>query len=166
MTAPQYPNLSAGTPPLSAPYYGAPLPEAVKRFWKKYAVFTGRASRSEYGWWSLVSGIIVLVLEILARIAGGAGATVAANGTIVPGPGEGFVMVLIVLWVLATVVPSLALLARRLHDVNLSTWFILIGLVPFLGGIALLIMSILPSKPQGQRFDQPVGTWPYSPPQL
>jgi hypothetical protein len=35
-------------PPLWAPYYGAPFPAAVQRFFKKYATFSGRASRSEY----------------------------------------------------------------------------------------------------------------------
>ena len=56
---------------------------------------------------------------------------------------------------LAVIVPSLALTVRRLHDVNFSGWMILIGLVPFLGGLALLVFTILPSKPEGQRFDVP-----------
>ena len=36
-----------GAVPLSAPYYGASLGIAFSRFWRKYATFSGRASRSE-----------------------------------------------------------------------------------------------------------------------
>ncbi|MBG0738407.1 DUF805 domain-containing protein [Paeniglutamicibacter antarcticus] len=88
-------------------------------------------------------------------IAGGAGATVAADGTSVPGPGFGVVAAIIGLWGLATLIPGLALLSRRLHDGNFSAWFILLGLVPFLGAIALLVMVLMPSNPQGHRFDGP-----------
>jgi uncharacterized membrane protein YhaH (DUF805 family) len=64
-------------------------------------------------------------------------------------------VVLLVIWGLAVLVPSLALVVRRLHDANFSGWMILIGLVPFLGGLALLILMFLPPKPEGQRFDVP-----------
>ncbi|WP_306923192.1 hypothetical protein [Arthrobacter globiformis] len=54
MSYPQYPQQqnpyqdTAGEPPLCAPYYGAPFPVADRQFFKKYATFTGSASRSEY----------------------------------------------------------------------------------------------------------------------
>ncbi|MDJ0358596.1 DUF805 domain-containing protein [Paenarthrobacter sp. PH39-S1] len=156
MALPQQSYSSEKTEPLWAPLYGASLPDAVKRFWKKYVVFSGRASRSEYWWWALVSAVVVLVLEIIGAAAGGAGATVAADGTSVPGPGFGVAAAIIGLWGLATIIPGLALLSRRLHDGNFSAWFILLGLVPFLGAIALLVMTLMPSNPQGRRFDGPV----------
>ncbi|MDQ1057094.1 uncharacterized membrane protein YhaH (DUF805 family) [Arthrobacter globiformis] len=160
MSYQQYPQQQAyqaggGEPPLWAPYYGAPFPVAVRRFFKKYATFSGRASRSEYWWWVLVAVVVGIIINIITAVGGSAGATVAANGTAVPGPGAVVGYVLIAIWGLATIVPSLALTARRLHDVNLSGWFVLLGLVPFLGGIALLVLTILPSKPEGQRFDAP-----------
>jgi uncharacterized membrane protein YhaH (DUF805 family) len=49
--------------------------------------------------------------------------------------------------------PSLAVLVRRLHDVNLAGWFALLGLVPFLGAIFVLVVTLLPSNPAGARFD-------------
>ena len=49
--------------------------------------------------------------------------------------------------------PSLAVLVRRLHDANFSGFFVFIGLIPFVGGIILLVLTILPSKPEGARFD-------------
>ncbi|HKU32174.1 DUF805 domain-containing protein [Arthrobacter sp. NyZ413] len=146
---------AGGTVPLWAPYYGAPIGEAARRFFKKYATFTGRASRSEYWWWMLISTVVSLVLNIIMSVAGSAGATVSDSGAVVPGPGAVIGVVLLVIWGLAVIVPSIALLVRRLHDVNFSGWMVLLGLVPVLGGLALFIFTILPSKPEGQRFDVP-----------
>lgn len=143
----------AGEPPLWAPYYGAPFPAAIKRFWQKYTAFSGRASRSEYWWWVLVAGVVGIILRIISSAgeapSGTSGATMGA-GLVIGG-------ILSLIWGLATIVPSLALLARRLHDVNMSAWLILIVLVPFLGALALLVLTVLPSNPAGQRFDQPTG---------
>ncbi|WP_427007371.1 DUF805 domain-containing protein [Pseudarthrobacter sp. H2] len=141
--------------PLWAPYYGAPIGEAAKRFFKKYATFTGRASRSEYWWWMLISVVVSIVLNIIMSVTGGAGATAGTGGSTAPGPGAVVGIILIVIWGLAVIVPSLALTVRRLHDANFSGWMILIGLVPFVGSLAVLIFALLPSKPEGQRFDVP-----------
>lgn len=163
MSYPQYPQQQQaqpwqGEPPLWAPYYGAPFPASVRRFFKKYATFSGRASRSEYWWWTLVSVGVSIIVNII--IGAGASATPASSSlgsTPAPGPGAIVGYVLLVIWALATIVPSLALTVRRLHDVNLSGWLVLLGLVPFLGALALLVFMILPSNPAGQRFDQPGG---------
>ena len=143
-----------GEPPLWAPYYGAPFLVAVKRFFKKYATFSGRASRSEYWWWTLVSVGVSIILNIVVN-AGSTGSSL--SGTATPGPGPIFGIILIVIWGLATLVPSLALTVRRLHDGNFSGWLLLLVLVPFLGALAVLVFTILPSNPAGQRFDQPAG---------
>lgn len=163
LSYPQYPQQQSsqqiqwgGEPPLWAPYYGAPFPVAVKRFFKKYATFSGRASRSEYWWWVLVSVAVGIVLNIV--VGAGAAATTTASSlssTAAPGPGTVFGTTLLVIWGLATLVPSLALSVRRLHDANFSGWLLLLGLVPFLGAIALFVFMLLPSNPAGQRFDQP-----------
>jgi uncharacterized membrane protein YhaH (DUF805 family) len=136
------------TDDLSQPYYGASIAEATRRFWKKYATFTGRASRSEYWWWTLIAVIVGVVIEILSAV-GNAG----SNGS---GPGglTVFALILSILWLLATIVPSLALVVRRLHDANYNGWFILLGLIPFVGGLILLVFMLLPSNPAGQRFDR------------
>ncbi|HJW00518.1 MAG TPA: DUF805 domain-containing protein [Arthrobacter sp.] len=154
MSYPQYPQPQAqqqtfqvGEPPLWAPYYGAPFPAAVKRFFKKYATFSGRASRSEFWWWALVSFAVSLVLNIITA------ATTTASMDSAPALGAG--SILAVLWGLATLVPSLALLVRRLHDGGFSGLLALLLLVPFLGALAVLVLTILPSKPEGQKYDQP-----------
>jgi len=146
-----------GEPPLWAPHYGAPLPVAVKRFFKKYATFSGRASRSEYWWWTLIAVAVSIVLNII--ISSGAAATTASSLDSTPalGPGALIGTILLGIWGLATIVPSLALTVRRLHDGNFSGWLLLLILVPFLGALAVLVLTILPSNPAGQRFDQPAG---------
>ncbi|WP_323961639.1 DUF805 domain-containing protein [Arthrobacter sp. JZ12] len=158
MTHPQYqaPGVpgAASEPPLWAPYYGAPFKVAIQRFFKKYATFHGRASRSEYWWWALVSVLVSFVINIISG-AGAAATTDLTTGT--GGAGSMFGIILGFLWFAATIVPSLALVVRRLHDVNLSGWFLLVVLVPFLGAIALIVMMILPSNPAGQRYDRPEG---------
>ncbi|MCM3500436.1 DUF805 domain-containing protein [Microbacterium sp. P26] len=139
--------------PLSQPYYGAPIGAAVQRFFKKYATFSGRASRSEFWWWILANAVITFVLSMLALITGGGGGVDAA-GNPVPPSGLGLVFLIVLfLWGLATIVPHLALLARRLHDSNRSGFWMFIAFVPLVGGIILLVFELLPSDPQGARFD-------------
>ncbi|SDH59105.1 Uncharacterized membrane protein YhaH, DUF805 family [Leifsonia sp. 98AMF] len=158
MTSPQYPTTSAaptGETPLWAPLYGATIGQAIKRFFTKYADFTGRASRSEYWWWILFSVIVAIVLEVLALGLGFAGATVNDDGTSTPGPLFWIPGLLIAVWSLGTIVPHLALIWRRLHDADLAGPFFFLGFVPIVGGITVLVLTILPSKLEGARFDRP-----------
>jgi uncharacterized membrane protein YhaH (DUF805 family) len=131
--------------------------EAVRRVFKKYATFTGRASRAEYWWWALVGAVVGVVLNVLIG-AGMETPTDADTGTLsapTPGPVSAVGYLLLAVWGLGVLVPSVALTVRRLHDVNLSGWLLLLGLVPVLGGIAVLVMALLLPNPAGQRFDQP-----------
>jgi uncharacterized membrane protein YhaH (DUF805 family) len=154
MTAPQTAS-APPTPMIDAPLYGATLPQAFTRFWTRYATFTGRASRSEYWWFALANALIVIVLAVLGGILGSIGATTDAAGRAQPGPGFVPVGILILLYGLAIIVPSIALHVRRLHDANLAGWFVLFGLIPSLGGLILLVFAVLPSNPVGARFDRP-----------
>ena len=54
-------SLQPGGVALRDPFYGAPFVEAVRRFWRKYTVFTGRASRAEFWWWWITSFAVGLV---------------------------------------------------------------------------------------------------------
>jgi uncharacterized membrane protein YhaH (DUF805 family) len=59
-------------------------------------------------------------------------------------------------WIFATIVPALAVLVRRLHDTGRSAWWLLIGVVPFVGTIVLLVFTVLDSSLEGNKF----GIWP------
>ena len=127
--------------PRSEPLPGASIGQAFVRFWTRYAVFTGRASRSEYWWWTLIQVVVYL-------------AVVAVAGALPKGSPVNLALDLLFFgWALAIIVPSYALLARRLHDSNLSAWNILWSLLPFAGGIVMLVFMCRPSDRTGARFD-------------
>jgi uncharacterized membrane protein YhaH (DUF805 family) len=93
----------------------------------KYAQFGGRASRSEFWWFdSLVSALYVLSFLIL--------------------PGTAMVIT-VVLVLICTLIPHLAASVRRLHDTGRSGLWVLIGLVPYVGGLILLGMLVFRGVP-------------------
>lgn len=142
---------NSGQAPLDAPLRGASFGQAFTRFFKKYATFHGRASRSEFWWWFLANIVISGVLYGLIYTVGNP-LMVTENG--VPTPVFSAVLIPYYLWVLATFIPWLALSWRRLHDTNRSGAWWFIGLVPFVGGIILLVFFLLPPNPEGARFDR------------
>jgi uncharacterized membrane protein YhaH (DUF805 family) len=149
-TPPAFAQTPAVEPPLDKPYYGATIGIAARRFFKKYATFSGRASRSEYWWWTLIAVLVSFVLNIISFAVGGGGVGTREDMT----PGATVVTIIAGFWVLATIVPSLALIWRRLHDTNRSgAWYLLI-LIPLVGAIILLVFFVGESKPEGQRFDR------------
>lgn len=153
----QQPVGPGGEPPLWAPYYSAPPVAAVKRFFQKYATFSGRASRSEYWWTALALAIVGIVLSFGALLGGLAGSTTDAYGESQPGVGfYPFAIIGLVVW-LGVIVPSLALTVRRLHDIDQPGWWLLINFVPYLGSLVLFVFSLMGPKPEGARFDRPIG---------
>ena len=100
---------------------------------KKYAVFDGRARRKEYWMFFLINVVISVVLGAIDVLLG----TFSQTG----------VGVLQSLYSLAVLIPSIAVTVRRLHDTGRTGWWILIGLIPFIGGIILLIFMVLDSEP-------------------
>ncbi|WP_220034033.1 DUF805 domain-containing protein [Curtobacterium sp. MCPF17_052] len=151
-----------GEPPLWAPWYGISFPNAVKRFFKKYVRFDGRASRSEFWWWYLASFIVFAVLWTLV----GVGFAMSERQTVSTGYSVTSVMTspsplyliaysIVGLFSLAILLPTLALAWRRLHDGNFAGPLYLLVLIPFVGPIIVLVLFLMPSKPEGQRFDRP-----------
>ena len=94
---------------------------------EKYAKFDGRATRAEYWYFILFQLLISLGVYIILSI-------------LFRHPEMTFYILS-----LALLVPTLAIGVRRLHDINLSGWFILLGLIPILG-LALIVLFVLPSK--------------------
>lgn len=131
---------------LDLPYYGIGFVPAVQRAFKKYARFDGRASRSEF--WFFYLGLIVLEIVLYIPIAIGIAADIPVLTLL-------FGIVLLVA-VLAAIVPMIAVGVRRLHDANFTGWLYLITLIPC-GGIVLLVLFCMPSKPEGARYDRAGG---------
>jgi len=57
-----------------------------------------------------------------------------------------FLMGLLIIVSIGVLVPTIALSARRLHDISISGWFQLLTFIPYIGGIVLLVLYCLPSK--------------------
>jgi uncharacterized membrane protein YhaH (DUF805 family) len=98
---------------------------------RKYASFSGRARRAEYWWFSLFLALGSFVLAILDSIVFGV-ATVADYGI---GPLGG-------LFSLGLIIPSIAVSFRRLHDLDRSAWWLLLGLIPLIGALVLLFWYV------------------------
>ena len=113
---------------------------------KQYADFGGRARRTEFWMFTLVSAIISIVLAIVDTATGTAG-VYAAGGMASYSPG-----ILGSIYALAVLIPSLAVTVRRLHDIDRSGWWILIGLIPVVGGIVLLVFACLEGTRGPNRF--------------
>ncbi|MDD5359641.1 MAG: DUF805 domain-containing protein [Sulfurovaceae bacterium] len=113
---------------------------------QKYADFNGRASRSEYWWFALLQFLIFLVLSFIT------------GGLINYETGEmnGLGAVIFVLAILALIVPAIAVSVRRLHDTDKSGWWYLISLVPYVGGLVLLVLMVLPPKEPNRFGDTPL----------
>ncbi|QRF66907.1 DUF805 domain-containing protein [Ponticoccus alexandrii] len=97
--------------------------EALKLFFANYIKFEGRSNRGEY--WKAV--LLLIVINI----------AVGVVDTILTGSGG--VPFLGMIFSLVTLVPSLAIGARRLHDIGKSGWWLLIGLIPLIGAIILIV---------------------------
>jgi uncharacterized membrane protein YhaH (DUF805 family) len=101
------------------------------RVWQRYAEFSGRSRRMEYWMFTLIHVLIILVLSI-----GIVGFGLMKEPVI--GATSGL---FIGAYALAAFVPGLAVTVRRLHDIDKSGWWILISLVPVVGGLVLLVMT-------------------------
>jgi uncharacterized membrane protein YhaH (DUF805 family) len=113
------------------------MQEAVRSVLSQYANFNGRARRSEYWFFTLALFLVSIVAGILDAIIGS--------------------MILEWVVIIATIVPSLSVGARRLHDTNKSGWLQLIGIIPLVGWIVLIVFYATDSGPDNKYGPNPKG---------
>jgi len=97
---------------------------------KKYADFSGRATRRQYWMFVLFYLLGYVVLVLIDTLLGTA--------------------VLALLFSLAMLVPSIAVGARRLHDTSRTGWWQLIALIPLIGPIVLIVFFVQDSHAENQ----------------
>ena len=105
---------------------------------KNYVNFEGRATRAEFWWFFLFNFIVGCILNLFGP----------KVGTTLSG-----------IWSLAILLPQLGLGVRRLHDINKSGWYWLIGLIPIVGWIILIVWW----AKQGDTTDNQYGPVPVTP---
>ena len=110
-----------------------------------YADFTGRATRQQFWMFILVYIGIYVAVSILENIVG--------------------TTLLTMLFSLAVLVPSIAITARRLHDIGKSGWWQLIGFIPLVGLIIMIIWMAQKSDIGANAYGAPVGGTVPPPPQ-
>ena len=100
---------------------------------KKYANFSGRASRSEFWFFTLAESIAYAIAGAIDGLIG--------------------MSILSILVGLALLVPSLAVGARRLHDIGKSGWLQLLLIIPLLGLLALIFFWCKPGEDSANKYD-------------
>lgn len=105
---------------------------------KKYATFSGRATRSEYWYFVLIYSITYTILMGIDFAIGTFSKQLMENGS--------FLGFLSTAYSLVLFLPSLAVTVRRLHDINKSGWWVLFVLVPIIGFILLVVYLCTNSK--------------------
>jgi len=116
-------NLNSGEASIYAELPMVGFGDAISRGFSNYFTFSGRATRAENWWWVLFTIIGVVALSIVENIAG------------IPAALSG-------IFRLATLIPSFALGARRLHDINRSGWWQLLWFAILIGWIILIVWAI------------------------
>jgi uncharacterized membrane protein YhaH (DUF805 family) len=106
---------------------------------RKYATFEGRARRKEYWFFALFNFLALVVLTVVDMAIGtfNEQAEIGLFGGI---------------YLLAVLIPSIAVTVRRLHDTDRSGWWILLNFIPVVGSIVIMVFAVLDSQPGGNRF--------------
>lgn len=106
---------------------------------RSYAVFSGRARRKEYWFFLLFTLVFTIVMALIDQVL----------GTYDEGTGIGL---LTGLYEVAMIIPGLAVSVRRLHDTSRRGWWLLLSLIPIVGGIIVFVFMVLPSRRGANRY--------------
>ena len=112
---------------------------------KKYAQFNGRAGRPEFWLYVLVNFVITMVLYILTIVG------VAAESSALASVAN----ILLIVYALATLVPTIAVGVRRLHDIGKEGVWFCINFIPLVGGLWYLYLCAQEGERTENRFGEP-----------
>ena len=120
--------------------------------YRRYAEFAGRSQRKEY-WMFVLFQIIVMIVPYILLFAG-APAVDPMTGETMGSPGVLFYLafIIIIVFALVTIIPSIAVIVRRLHDTDHSGWWYWIQLIPLVGPIIMLVFLCSDGTPGPNRF--------------
>ncbi len=109
---------------------------------KRYADFSGRSRRKEYWMFFLFVIIVAVVIGIIEGILGLTGMIGGVYGP------------LTLIFALGIIIPSIACQVRRFHDQDKSGWFVLLGFIPLIGGLAVLVFMCLEGTQGANRYGE------------
>ncbi|MGZ9812093.1 DUF805 domain-containing protein [Pseudoroseicyclus sp. H15] len=135
--------------------------QAITHNFRNYVTFSGRAPRSEFWWWVLFSILAGIVLGWLDVALFGESASYVGDG------GRGYavwsrITPFTSLFGLITLLPSISVTVRRLHDTDRSGWWWWLWLIPLIGAIILLVwLAGRGTRGPNAYGDDPLGREPY-----
>ena len=103
---------------------------------KKYADFSGRAGVREYWMFNLIHFIIIVILGSISKVM----------------PSTLYNIIIVLYMIGVSLIPSIAVTIRRLHDVNKSGFYILLNFIPVLGWFYILYLTIKAGDTEKNRF--------------
>jgi uncharacterized membrane protein YhaH (DUF805 family) len=109
--------------------------QAITTCFQKYATFRGRATRSEFWWFALFTVLASIVASMFGEL-------------------------LNALVSLALFIPSLAVGARRLHDIGKTGWLQLVWIIPVIGWAIMIYWDVQPSGPPNEYGELPASPEP------
>lgn len=110
---------------------------------KRYADFQGRSRRKEYWMFVLFQVLLLVPVALIGAMLGGLDED---------GGGSLLFLGLIGIFLLAFLIPGLAVQVRRFHDQDKSGWFVLLGFIPYIGGIILIVFMCIEGTRGPNRF--------------
>lgn len=122
---------------------------------KNYATFKGRARRTEFWMFTLFYTIILFVFGLLSGLTEPEpyySEFTYMRETAGPSLLSAFFSTLATIFFIGTFLPTLAVSVRRLHDTGKTGWWVLINLIPYIGGIVLLVFLVSDSDEQENQY--------------
>lgn len=135
--------------------------QAISTCFKKYAVFAGRASRSEFWYWILFYFIVAVIMNILDTLFGFQVMSVtneATGNSVYTTYNPGY---LSSIWYLIVLLPTISVTVRRLHDTDHSGWWWWLNVICCIGGLILVFAFYIKPGDEGEnRYGPPPGMAP------
>lgn len=116
--------------------------DKILRPWRHYVDFSGRSTRTEFWLFFIIFYVVMIALVAIPFIlsdVGMAGFEAIESGAVAP-----IVLLPAALFLLASIIPNIAVTVRRLHDSNKSGWMYLLTCIPYIGFIFFIVFGFLP----------------------
>ncbi len=113
--------------------------EAYKKFWLNYTNFSGRSTRSDYWWVILCNFLIGFIIGFICGL-------LQLDQTVS--------LAISSIYSLAALIPGIALVIRRLHDINKSGWYYFMALIPLAGPIIFLVYMLTDSVNENNQYGE------------
>ncbi len=116
--------------------------DKILRPWRHYVDFSGRSTRTEFWLFFIVFYVVLIALVLISFVVADVG--MGGFEAIESGATAPIVLLPAALFLLASIIPSIAVTVRRLHDSNKSGWMYLLTCIPYIGFIFFIVFGFLP----------------------